>query len=44
MEFMDLIGTPRERAEHETALDAMQALLEELDASVSKRRVRRSTK
>jgi AcrR family transcriptional regulator len=32
MEFVDLIGRPQERAEHKAALDAMQQLLEALDA------------
>lgn len=32
MEFVDLIGRPQERAEHKAALDAMQQLLEGLDA------------
>jgi AcrR family transcriptional regulator len=32
MEFVDLIGRREERAEHEAALDAMQQLLENLDA------------
>jgi len=36
MEFVDLIGSPREAAEHEVALDAMQQLLEQLDALASK--------
>jgi AcrR family transcriptional regulator len=32
MEFVDLIGRREERAEHKAALDAMQQLLEHLDA------------
>lgn len=34
MEFLDLIGTRRERAEHSAALDAIEQLLERLDALV----------
>lgn len=34
MEFVDLIGTARERGEHTAALDAVQKLLERLDALV----------
>ncbi|HZF28290.1 MAG TPA: TetR/AcrR family transcriptional regulator [Gammaproteobacteria bacterium] len=34
MEFMDLIGGTRERAEHAAALDAVQKLLEKLDALI----------
>ena len=36
MEFMNLIGTARETAEHEVALDAVQTLLEKVDALVQK--------
>jgi AcrR family transcriptional regulator len=36
MEFVDLIGTRNEQREHRAALDAMQTLLEELDARVQK--------
>lgn len=46
MEFADLIGAPQERKPHQAALDAMQRLLENLDARVAKRpasRPRRST-
>ncbi len=32
MEFVDLIGRREERAEHRAALDAMQQLLQSLDA------------
>jgi len=35
MEFLDLIGGTRERAEHTAALDAVQQLLETLDALVA---------
>jgi AcrR family transcriptional regulator len=41
MEFVDLIGGREERAEHRAALDAMQSLLEALDARVPKRPARR---
>jgi len=41
MEFVDLIGGRNERNEHRTALDAMQQLLEALDARVQKRPARR---
>ena len=34
MEFADLIGEREERARHQEALDAMQHLLEDLDARV----------
>jgi hypothetical protein len=34
MEFMDLIGGTRERAEHTAALDAVEELLEKLDALI----------
>ena len=36
MEFVDLIGGARERAEHVKALDAVQQLLEALDARVAR--------
>jgi hypothetical protein len=36
MEFVNLIGTARETTEHEVALDAVQTLLEQLDALVRK--------
>jgi AcrR family transcriptional regulator len=36
MEFSDLLEAPEERKEHKAALDAMQRLLEELDARVLK--------
>jgi AcrR family transcriptional regulator len=36
MEFADLLGAPEERLPHRAALDAMQHLLEELDARVQK--------
>ena len=41
MEFVDLIGAGEQRAEHEAALDAMQQLLESLDARAAKKTVRR---
>jgi AcrR family transcriptional regulator len=44
MEFVDLIGTPRQGAEHAAALDAVQAVLEQLDALVRKPPVRRRRK
>ena len=44
MEFMDLIGKARERAEHAAALDAVQQLLERLDALVAERPSRRKRK
>jgi AcrR family transcriptional regulator len=44
MEFVDLIGTSRETAEHEAALDAVQQLLEQLDALASKRSTRSGRK
>jgi AcrR family transcriptional regulator len=34
MEFADLLGAPRERAQHQVALDAVQALLEALDQRI----------
>jgi AcrR family transcriptional regulator len=37
MEFADLIGTKEEQSQHRAALDAMQHLLEVLDARVKKR-------
>lgn len=44
MEFVDLIGAGEQRAEHEAALDAMQQLLESLDARTAERKpVRRRT-
>ncbi len=45
MEFLDLIATPREVAEHTAALDAVEKLLKQLDArakTIGKRRARRS--
>lgn len=36
MEFVDLIGGPRERAEHTAALDAVGQLLETLDSLVAR--------
>lgn len=36
MEFADLLGAPEERMPHRAALDAMQQLLEHLDARVAK--------
>ena len=36
MEFVDLIGGTRERAEHTAALDAVEQLLESLDALIAK--------
>jgi AcrR family transcriptional regulator len=44
MEFVDLIGTPRETAEHEAALDAVQHLLEQLDTLAAKRSTRSGRK
>ena len=41
MEFVDLIGTRNEKREHRAALDAMQRLLETLDARAQKRPARR---
>ncbi|HEX6321011.1 MAG TPA: helix-turn-helix domain-containing protein [Burkholderiales bacterium] len=41
MEFVDLIGGRNERVEHRAALDAMQQILEALDARVQKRPARR---
>ncbi len=41
MEFVDLIGGRNERNEHRAALDAMQQLLESLDARAQKRPARR---
>ncbi|MFO1393552.1 MAG: helix-turn-helix domain-containing protein [Steroidobacteraceae bacterium] len=43
MEFMDLIGTRRETAEHAAALDAMGTLLGHLDAIACKPPARRRT-
>jgi hypothetical protein len=40
MEFADLIGTSEEQRRHRAALDAMQWLLETLDARVRKKRPR----
>ncbi|HEY6455404.1 MAG TPA: helix-turn-helix domain-containing protein [Steroidobacteraceae bacterium] len=45
MEFLDLIATPREIAEHAAALDALEKLLKQLDTRAritSKRRARRT--
>lgn len=45
MEFLDLIATPREIAEHTEAMDAVEKLLKQLDTrakTMSKRRARRS--
>ena len=36
MEMIDLVGGPRERNVHRVALDAMQQLLESIDARVAK--------
>jgi AcrR family transcriptional regulator len=36
MEIADLLGAPQDRAQHQAALDAMQSLLEDLDARVEK--------
>ena len=41
MEFADLLGAKEEQVQHRAALDAMQELLEELDARVQKRPQRR---
>lgn len=41
MEFVDLIGTRRQTAEHTAALDAMGKLLEQLDAIARERPTRR---
>ena len=43
MEFVDLIGGRDERTEHRAALDAMQQLLENLDAQLQKPQKRRPT-
>ncbi len=40
MEFVDLIGTRDEQRTHRSALDAMQKLLEALDAQVQKRPIK----
>ncbi len=45
MEFLDLIATSREIAEHTAALDAVEKILKQLDArakTISKRRAQRS--
>jgi AcrR family transcriptional regulator len=44
MEFVNLIGTARETAEHEVALDAVQTLLEKLDALVQGSSITRGRK
>ena len=44
MEFVDLIGGREQHGEHRTALDAMQTLLEQLDARAQKRPKRRRKK
>lgn len=44
MEFVDLIGAREQHAEHRGALDAIQKLLEQLDARVHKRSARRRQK
>lgn len=44
MEFVDLIGGREQHGEHRTALDAMQKLLEQLDARAQKRPTRRRKK
>jgi AcrR family transcriptional regulator len=44
MEFVDLIGTRSEKREHRASLDAMQRLLETLDARAQKRPARRGKK
>ena len=44
MEFVDLIGTARERTEHAGALDAVQILLERVDALVDAPPSRRKRK
>ena len=44
MEFVDLIGGREQQRLHRGALDAMQRLLEELDARVQKKRPRRRRK
>lgn len=41
MEFADLLGVKEEQAQHRAALDAMQWLLEALDAKVAKRAARK---
>jgi len=41
MEFSDLLEVKEERVQHRAALDAMQQLLEALDARVQKRPKRR---
>lgn len=41
MEFTDLLGAPEERKEHKAALDAMQKLLQDLDALVVKKASKR---
>jgi AcrR family transcriptional regulator len=41
MEFVDLLGGPAEHRQHRVALDAMQQILEALDARVLKKPVRR---
>jgi len=44
MEFVDLLGAAEERKEHKAALDAMQKLLQELDALVAKKASKRKAK
>lgn len=44
MEFVDLIGGREQQGEHRAALDAIQKLLEQLDARVHKRPARRRKK
>jgi hypothetical protein len=37
MEFADLLGAPEDKVPHRAALDAMQSLLEDLDALALKK-------
>jgi hypothetical protein len=41
MEFADLLGAPEDKMPHRAALDAMQRLLEDLDAQVAKQAKKR---
>lgn len=44
MEFVDLLGVKEERAQHRAALDAVQWLLERIDAKAAKPAVRRGSR
>jgi len=44
MEFADLLGSKEEQAEHRAALDAIQKLVEQLDARIGRGARRRRKK